>query len=582
MVTRTTGAAIKNGSRLLGAVCVLVLGVYVYVAQSGPLEIHSPNAADTYYNLLVRGFRAGQLSLKKEIPPGLAQLADPYDPFANAPYRDKPYRLHDLSYYKGHLYCYFGVTPALILFWPYAFLTGHFLFHRQAVAIFCAIGFLASTGLLFSLWRRYFAEVNVTVAAAGTLALGLATGIPALLSRSDVYEVSISCGYALTMLALVAIWCALHESERRCRWLAIASLMYGLAVAARPSLLPGAVILLIPVAQAWRERQPIWATLISATGPITFIGLGLMLYNARRFGNPFEFGQRYQLVTGIHPASVQSFSLSYLWFNFRLYFLKPAVWSPHFPFIQKLVVPPLPTGHGNVEGPFGILPNVPLVWFALAAPLALRSRSEKPNSTLRWFIIAIALLFSINITTILLYYYTCGRYEVEFLPLLLLLAVIGILASEQTLSNRPAWRRAARWIWGLLLTCSVVFNLLACVPYHVEAHDIFGVDLLEAGKVPEAIDQFDQALRLDPHNGETHFDLAFGLEQIGNHAEAIAHYQEALQLDPDQAETHYDLGVALSRAGHTPEAIVQWKEALRLNPDYPAAQNALKQPQSAQ
>jgi hypothetical protein len=41
--------------------------------------------ADTYYNLLVQGFRAGQLSLKKEVPPGLAQLADPYDPDANAP-----------------------------------------------------------------------------------------------------------------------------------------------------------------------------------------------------------------------------------------------------------------------------------------------------------------------------------------------------------------------------------------------------------------------------------------------------------------------------------------------------------------
>ena len=47
----------------------------------------SLNAADTYYNLLVQGFRAGQLSLKKEVPPGLAQLADPYDPTANRPYR---------------------------------------------------------------------------------------------------------------------------------------------------------------------------------------------------------------------------------------------------------------------------------------------------------------------------------------------------------------------------------------------------------------------------------------------------------------------------------------------------------------
>ena len=77
----------KNAWTSLAAVCVLVIGVYAYMAQSGVLELSSPNAADTYYNLLVQGFRAGQLSLKKEVPPGFAQLADPYDPAANALYR---------------------------------------------------------------------------------------------------------------------------------------------------------------------------------------------------------------------------------------------------------------------------------------------------------------------------------------------------------------------------------------------------------------------------------------------------------------------------------------------------------------
>ncbi|MGA2137465.1 MAG: hypothetical protein ABSH14_01240 [Verrucomicrobiia bacterium] len=52
----------KTGWISLAAVCALVLGVYAYMAQSGPLELLSPTAADTYYNLLVQGFRAGQLS----------------------------------------------------------------------------------------------------------------------------------------------------------------------------------------------------------------------------------------------------------------------------------------------------------------------------------------------------------------------------------------------------------------------------------------------------------------------------------------------------------------------------------------
>jgi len=71
---------------VLATVCALVIGIYAYTAHSGFLASTSLNAADDYYNLLVQGFRAGQLSLKKQVPPGFAQLADPYDRAANAPY----------------------------------------------------------------------------------------------------------------------------------------------------------------------------------------------------------------------------------------------------------------------------------------------------------------------------------------------------------------------------------------------------------------------------------------------------------------------------------------------------------------
>jgi hypothetical protein len=204
----------KNAWITLGAVCALVIGVYAYMPQSGVLELVSPSASETYYNLLVQGFRAGQLNLKKDVPPGFTKLADPYDPAANISYWAQPYRMLDLSYYKGKLYLYWGVTPALILFWPYVALTSQYLFHRQAVAIFCMIGFLASVGLLGGIWRRYFAEVSLGVVAACALALGFATGVPVLLSWADVYEVSISCGYMLTMLALGAVWRAWRTGWR--------------------------------------------------------------------------------------------------------------------------------------------------------------------------------------------------------------------------------------------------------------------------------------------------------------------------------------------------------------------------------
>ena len=359
---------------ILGTVCALVIGFYAASARPGKYDLRISRADDSYYNLLVRGFRAGQLNVKTEAPPGLAKLADPYDPRANHDYLEGDgHPVMDLSYYHGKLYMYFGVTPALVLFWPYAALTGHYLWHKDAVVVFCATGFLASVGLLCAVWRRWFAGIGVGVVAAGALALGLAGFTPIILPRAEVFEVAISCGYALTMLALVALWEACERPERRGRWLAAASLAYGLAVGARPNLLFGAVILLVPVAQAWREGRRVWASLLAATGPMTCIGLGLMLYNALRFDNPVEFGGFYQL--GLRMADWHLWGLHYLGFNFWVYFLAPARWGARFPFIHDIKQAPWPAGYWNTEHPFGVLANLPLVWLAVAAPLAWRGRS---------------------------------------------------------------------------------------------------------------------------------------------------------------------------------------------------------------
>src|SRR5664280_1532426 len=89
------------GHAVFGMVCALVIGIFAWSAESGHLELARPRAEDTYYNLLVQGFRAGQLNVKREAPPGLTQLADPYDPAVNAPYIwDARYLSYDMSYYR--------------------------------------------------------------------------------------------------------------------------------------------------------------------------------------------------------------------------------------------------------------------------------------------------------------------------------------------------------------------------------------------------------------------------------------------------------------------------------------------------
>ncbi len=564
----------KNEWRLLAAVCAVVIGVYAYAAHSGFMATTDQRAADAYYNELVEGFQAGQLNLKVDVPAGLTQLVNPYDPAANAPYRTAKFRLYDLSYYKGKVYLYFGVAPALLLFWPFVALTGHYLYDGQAVVIFCAMGFLASVGILCALRRRYFPDVSIWVAAAGALALGLATGMPILLPRSSVYEVAISCAYMLTMLAFGAIYCALHEPDRGWLWGAAASVAYGLALGARPTLVFGAIILLAPVVQQWRQRRTVWPVLLAATVPITLIGFGLMLYNARRFDSPFEFGIHYQLLAD-QRAPQQFFSWRYLWFNFRVYFLEPVRWRRHFPFVRDIAVPHLPVGHGAVESHFGILSNIPVVWLALALPLAWHGRTGESRSRLHGFIAVAALFLGVCVLITHLYYYTANRFEMEILPTLVLLAVIGILGLERALADQMDWRRAARCGWSVLLGFSVAFNLLASVERCANAYDSAGTSMHELGKTPETMELYQQALRIDPDYADAHNKLANALAQTGKMEEAIAHYEQALRIDPDYADAHNNLATALAQTGKMEEAIAHYEQALRIKPDLADVHNNL-------
>jgi tetratricopeptide (TPR) repeat protein len=534
------------------------------------LESWVSRASDTYYNLLVQGLRDGHLSVKQQPPAGLTQLADPYDPAANAPYRwlaDAP--LHDLSYYREKLYLYFGITPALILFWPFVLVTGHFLLHWHAVVIFFTIGFLAAAGLLHAVWRRYFAGVGWGTVLGGTLALGLATGAPLVMARSDVYEVAIGCGHAFAMLSLAGVWAALHAPRARAGWLAAASLAYGLAIGARPVLLPGAIILLVPVALAWRERRSPGGSLLAAAGPIVLVALGVLLYNAARFGSPFEFGQRYQL-GGRPQGTLEHFGLGCLWFNFRVYFLEPARWSGALPFVRDIAVPPSPASLYYVEHPFGVLANIPFVWLALAAPMAWRGLEPEPRRTLRAFLAAVALLFATSALMLLLYDSACFRYQAEFVPQLVLLAAIGTLALERRLAGDATWRRLARVAWIVLLACSLAFNVGAVFERHAEAENNAGLAMAVRGQLDDAIAHYRAALRLDPELAFVHYNLGVALNRRGQGDEAVECFESALRFDPEFVRAHRDLGNALLARGRVDDAIEHLQQVVRRQPDLAA------------
>ncbi len=89
------------------------------------------------------------------------------------------------------------------------------------------------------------------------------------------------------------------------------------------------------------------------------------------------------------------------------------------------------------------------------------------------------------------------------------------------------------------------------------------------GRLPEAIAEYQAALRIRPDLAAVHHNLANTLARMpGRLPEAIAEYQAALRIRPDDADAHDALANALAQtSGRLPEAIAQYQAALRIEPD---------------
>jgi hypothetical protein len=579
--------------------------------------------------------------MAKEAPPGLAAAANPYEFAAYREFLGPPWGLIDLSYYHGHLYAYFGVTPAVILFWPYRALTGQSLHQAVAVFAFCALGYAVAVGLAVAAWRRYFRQVGAWAGAAIALLLGSVTTLPVFLVRPGLYEVSISCGFALTMLSLAALWNAWHRPGGKCAWLAAASLAYGLAVGARPSLLFGACVLFLPAGAAlWsaiRLGKPApWPRYLLATLlPISAVGAGLAAYNFCRFGNPLQFGHDYQL-SGNNVFGTSSFAPRFFWGNFRLYFLEPLRWHPGFPYVWEPVTPTLAPGHLPIEFFFGTLANLPILLAAALVPTAwmgVRSRVA-PGRALQGSSAVLLALFLAGAVPICCYAGATSRYLLDFIPALALLSVLGLLGLERMLGGVPdpgqpglsplqsamsgsalaptlraavfgalAYSVAVGWLLAVAL-CGfyrgaergvaalnagriaegvAVYNGVCRInpDFRGQAELLIGTALAGQGRLGESVGFLESAVRDEPGLEAAHINLGRTYMALGRLGEAAGSFGLAAALDPSDGEAESSLGVALFRQGRVAEAIEHERAALRVDPALADARANLRAFESA-
>ncbi|HUI06133.1 MAG TPA: tetratricopeptide repeat protein [Verrucomicrobiae bacterium] len=137
---------------------------------------------------------------------------------------------------------------------------------------------------------------------------------------------------------------------------------------------------------------------------------------------------------------------------------------------------------------------------------------------------------------------------------------------------------AARRSLGLFAVAAIALGFLTWrrnEDYQRNPHSTLGIALQRAGKIQEAIANYQQALQVTPDDALTHYNLGTALAEAGQVPEAIAQYEQAVQIQPDFAYAHNNLGLALAKLGRTPEAIAQYEQALRYLPDVPETHNNL-------
>jgi tetratricopeptide (TPR) repeat protein len=121
-----------------------------------------------------------------------------------------------------------------------------------------------------------------------------------------------------------------------------------------------------------------------------------------------------------------------------------------------------------------------------------------------------------------------------------------------------------KWIARARNACQRAVDLNSTRP---EGHACLGLVLNGTGQYEQAVEQFQEAIQLDPSDDNPYLGLAASYERLGNTQEAQDTYKRAIQLRPSYPLAYNRLGEFQMARGQYQDAAQMFKQVIALAPD---------------
>jgi Flp pilus assembly protein TadD len=143
-------------------------------------------------------------------------------------------------------------------------------------------------------------------------------------------------------------------------------------------------------------------------------------------------------------------------------------------------------------------------------------------------------------------------------------AGLGVVALCAVGTLFTAWTFERNKVW--VDEIALYQDSAAKSPQKARPHNNLGAALSRRGRLQEAIDQYQIALRIKPDYADAHYNLGYALAKQGHLNEGLSHFTEALRLEPKNLKALNNIGVVLVLQERFEDAMDVFKKALKLDP----------------